>query len=182
MKSKPRGSGVMIERVARAFAVLAIASVATAAAGADDPLLKRLVGVWQGTGVFRWDSVAEPERLSCSITNTIAADGVFRQSGRCTRGGDSATLSMEITARAPGAYSGYATGAGARALVRQNAPFTGTGKSNKIVLIAPPGQGDAGPSITTIDLLNKGFRVRNERTDPATGRTYTAGDVTFGAI
>jgi hypothetical protein len=88
---------------------------------------------------------------------------------------------MEIRASAPGVYSGTATGAaGLGIIARRTSPITGTGKGNQVVLTAPPGQGEVGPATTIIDLQQRGFRVRTERIDPATGKKYTAGDVAFG--
>jgi hypothetical protein len=163
------------------MAAASLAWYAPGALAADDPLLKRLIGEWEGIGQFRWDSTSEPERAYCKISNTIAADGTFREIGRCALATNSASLSMELKAGGPGVYSGSATGStGLGIVARRTAPIAGTGKGNQIVLTAPPAEGEAGPAITIIDLQARGFRVRTERVDPATGKKYTAGDVTFG--
>jgi hypothetical protein len=160
------------KRLGFAMAFIAIAASASTAAAADDPMLKRLVGAWVGNGQFRWDSVTDPERLYCRISGVFMPDGVLHQAGRCALSVDSAGLSFDIRAGTGGSYSGTAT-AGPRSPV----PFSGTGKSNRLVLVAPDANGS--PATTTIDLVSGGFHVVAERIDPKTGKKYVVGDVTF---
>jgi type 1 fimbria pilin len=156
-----------------AAAMMALAS--GAAFAADDPALKKLVGEWIGQGMFRWDSISDPERLYCRISSTISADGVFRETGRCAVANDSAAVRVEIQAVAAGKYAGSAsTGLG----LRKPATFTGTGKGNQLVLVATE-TGEPVPTVLTIDIISGGFRIRAERTDPKTGRKFTATDATF---
>ena len=156
-----------------AAGMMALAS--GAAFAADDPALKKLVGEWIGQGMFRWDSISDPERLYCRISSTISADGVFRETGRCAVANDSAAVRVEIQAVAAGKYAGSAsTGLG----LRKPATFTGTGKGNQLVLVATE-TGEPVPTVLTIDITSGGFRIRAERTDPKTGRKFTATDATF---
>ena len=89
-------------------AIVALALTAGAAHAADDAMLKRLVGDWIGNGMFRWDSVTDPERLYCQISGTIMPDGSLHESGRCALSTDSAALSLDVRAGDGGAYSGTA--------------------------------------------------------------------------
>jgi hypothetical protein len=181
-ETQPRG----VRAVRRALRGAAIASIALAwaaagASAADDPLLKRLVGEWEGLGTVRWDAGSDPERVYCKITAALTADGLLRQSGRCALATDSAAISIDIRAGNAGSYSGVATGAlGFGIVARKSSSFTGTGKGNQLVLTTPPGDDRTGPTTTIIDLLNRGFRVRAELIDASTGKKYTASDVTFG--
>jgi hypothetical protein len=169
----------MRKAVRFALALAAFTAAVAAAHAADDPLLKRLVGEWEGLGTFRWDAGSDPERVYCKITAVFAADGSLHQTGRCALATDSAAVNIDIRPEKAGSYSGVATGAAGLGIVaRKSTNFAGTGKGNQLVLIA---QGDqAGPTTTTIDLLNRGFRIRAERIDAASGKKYVASDVTFG--
>ena len=160
---------------ATATLAAAMMALASGAFAADDPALKKLVGEWIGQGMFRWDSISDPERLYCRISSTISADGVFRETGRCAVANDSAAVRVEIQAVAAGKYAGSAsTGLG----LRKPATFTGTGKGNQLVLVATE-TGEPVPTVLTIDIISGGFRIRAERTDPKTGRKFTATDATF---
>jgi hypothetical protein len=166
-------------------AFLAIAATAAiwtvgAAIAADDPLLRRLVGEWEGAGTFRWDAASAPERLYCRISAALTTDGSLRQTGRCALATDSAALTIEISPGSAGRYSGVATGSmGLGIILRKSGSFTGTGRGNQLVLTAPP-DGQEGPVVTTIDLTNRGFRTRTQRVDNATGTRYVAAELTFG--
>ena len=155
--------------------VVAAALVLGTAQAADDPALKRLVGEWIGDGVFRWDSISDPERLYCKVTSTISADGIFHETGRCAVANDSAAVRVDIQPLSAGKYAGSAsTGLG----LRKPATFTGTGKTNQIVLVATE-TNEPTPTVLTIDIGSGGFRIRAERTDPKTGKKFTATDATF---
>jgi hypothetical protein len=181
-ETQPRGVGAVRRALRSALlAGFALAWAAVGASAADDPLLKRLVGEWEGLGTFRWDAGSDPERLYCKITAAFAADGSLHQTGRCALTTDSAAISIDIRAGKAGSYDGVASGAlGFGIVAKKSSPFTGTGKGNQLVLTAQPGEDQAGPTTTIIDLLTRGFRVRAERIDAATGKKYTASDVTFG--
>jgi hypothetical protein len=160
-----------------AAAVLWLPATVTAA---DDPLLKRLVGEWEGVGTFRWGIGSAPEPLYCRITGALTTDGGLRQTGRCALATDSAALTIDIVPASVGRYSGIATGSmGLGIIARKSGSFTGTGRGNQLVLTAPP-DGQEGPVVTTIDLINRGFRARTQRLDNATGTRYTAAELTFG--
>jgi hypothetical protein len=174
------GSGLAAGAV-RAVKAAAIGVVAAAALvlgtanAADDPALKRLVGEWIGDGMFRWDSISDPERLYCKISSTISTDGVFHETGRCAVANDSAAVRVEIQSLSAGKYAGSAsTGLG----LRKPATFTGTGRTNQIVLVATE-TNEPTPTVLTIDIGSNGFRIRAERTDPKTGKKFTASDATF---
>lgn len=153
-------------------------SLVSAVSAADDPVLKRLVGEWVGQGTFRWDSISEPERLYCKVTNTLGADGVFHETGRCAVANDSAAVRVEIRPDKAGVYSGSAsTGLG----LRKPATFTGTGKANQILLVTSAEADDGHPVTITLDAISGGFRIRAERFDPTTGKKFLASDATFGA-
>jgi hypothetical protein len=164
-----------------AIVIAAVSAMLGVASAADDPLLKRMVGEWEGSGTFRWDATSQPERLYCRLTGTFASDGSFRHSGRCALVTDAANITIEITpVRAGTSYTGTATGSmGLGIIARKSGSFTGTGRASQIVLTAPP-DGQEGPVVTTIDLLNRGFRTRTQRVDPNTGRQYVAAELTFG--
>ncbi len=167
------------------IAAFAFALAGMVAAGsvhaADDALLKRLVGDWEGIGTFRWDAGSDPERVFCKINATQLPDGGIKQTGRCALTTDSAALTIEIKAAAAGSYTGTATsGLGLGLVSRKPATFSGTGKGNTIVLTAPPAEGQPGPTVTTIDLIAGGFKIRADRIDGTTGKKFVGAEITFG--
>ena len=111
-----------IRTLGAAIVATMLLSAATADAG-DDPLLKRLVGDWIGTGSFRWDSVSDADPLWCRVSGALDADGTLRQSGRCSLPDQAVSFSVEIHPAGGGKYTGKASGpfgaGGARSPVRE---------------------------------------------------------------
>src|SRR5665213_2986756 len=120
-------------------------AMASAAHAADDPMLAKLAGSWVGNGLFRWDSVTDPERVYCEINGSLMPDGTLHESGRCALTTDSAALTFDIRSGGNGTYSGSANaGLG----LRKATPFTGTGKANHMVLSVPASDGTAATTTT----------------------------------
>jgi hypothetical protein len=174
----PPGSGnsgaLSGRRILSAFAGAASLFLATGTDAADDVLLKRFVGEWVGTGSFRYDSASGADPLWCRITGTVDGDGALIESGRCSLPDQAASFRAEIRPAGSGKYNGTASGV----LGLAKAPaFTGTGKTNQLVFVAPT---DDGPVTVVLDLVSGGFRMKAERADPKTGTKYSPIDVKFG--
>ncbi len=152
------------------------------ALAANDPLLAHLAGEWTGRGEIRQNGSAETERVFCKITNALSADGAaLSQQGRCALANQSGTISGQITARGDGKYEGTLESMATEG----PATLAGSRIGNSIVMATRFTDAlthQPATSTTTIEVLPEGgYRLLTERTDPGTGKAYTASEIVFAA-
>jgi hypothetical protein len=157
--------------------VTILVCAAGSAAAADDGMLKRMVGDWIGQGMVRLKADEEPQRLYCKITGALAPDGrSLRESGRCAL----PELSVAIEAVVEAVGSGRYRGSGGRRGNPPAATFSGSAKSDRLVLIADTDDGEEKNKATaTVEVGDDGFRVRAVAVNRKTNATYTVTDVIF---
>ena len=148
----------------------------------NDPLLARLAGAWTGRGQIRQTASAETERVFCKITNVLGQNGAtLSQDGRCALANQSGAISGEIRALGEGKYDGTL-----ESLASDGpATLTGARTGDSIVLVTRFTDRQTHQpvtSTTTLEVLPAGgYRLSAERTDPATGASYTASEIVFAA-
>jgi len=156
-------------------AVLLVCAAGTAAA-ADDAILKQMVGEWIGRGTVRLKADEEPQRLFCKVTNALDGSGhSLHQIGRCALPKMSVAIEAVIEAVGTGRYRGSAGRHGSPPA----ATFSGTARSDRLVLTAETGDDDKSTATATLDVADDGFRIRAVAVDPKTKATYTVSDVVF---
>lgn len=159
-----------------ALALLA-AAVAAPALAADDPILAKLAGDWTGTGTYRQNASAQPERIFCRITNTLVQGGkALQQRGRCSVASNSGSVDGMITAEGGGRYSGSLDSLASVG----PASLSGSGSGNRLVLsstFVDTVTKEQAQAETTMQVSGDGYRVTTVRKDG--GPTWTGSDISF---
>ncbi len=142
---------------------------------ASDVTLGKLIGKWSGEGVVRQSSAGREEPVKCRLTTNWTAENKLMKMLLACRGIDYVFTATSFIGRSGSIYRGSLNSS-----VSGEANVAGR-KSGNGLSFNMAGRSKNGPVQSSLSLAIAGSQVTNvvKRTDPDTGKKYTALNVTM---